>query len=221
MSRSLVARTYPCTPTAIPPMTTNLTWASRNASSSSSARNIARHAVLQFAHELAQAKCLLKPNPRVSSRDLAEPGSCGPLPRGSARPVSRSRTCGSSPYDSRESLRPLLRIRGARRTRAAIRCGPARAAPATRARDTAAGRAGQCHRRRGSRGTGRSRRADRRGRRATAAGRTCKAELRPVTEPTARRGATTQEQLEPRHRTYLSLRSKRDRSPHYVLRNSP
>jgi hypothetical protein len=27
MSRSVVARTYPCTPTAIPPMTTSLTWA--------------------------------------------------------------------------------------------------------------------------------------------------------------------------------------------------
>lgn len=43
----------------------------------------------------------------------------------------------------------------------------ARAAPATRARDTAAGRAGQCHRLGGSHGTGRSRRADRRSRRAT------------------------------------------------------
>src|ERR1039458_564654 len=43
-------------------MTTNLTRASRSASSSSSAWNIARRALLQFAHELAQAKGLLEPN---------------------------------------------------------------------------------------------------------------------------------------------------------------
>ena len=83
MSRSLVARTYPCTP-AMPPMTTNLTWASRSASSSSSAWNIARRALLQFAQELAQAKCLLEPILRcllaiLPSPDRARAFLAGPL----------------------------------------------------------------------------------------------------------------------------------------------
>ena len=93
MSRSLVARTYPCTPTAIPPMTTNLTSASRSASSSSSAWNIARRALLQFAHELAQAKCLLEPilgclRAISPSPDRARPFLAGPLLRCPGRRVA-------------------------------------------------------------------------------------------------------------------------------------
>jgi hypothetical protein len=38
---------------------------------------------------------------------------------------------------------------------------------------------------------------------------------------TPRVGAPRGKQLEPRHRTHLSLQSKRGRSPHYLLGNSP
>ena len=50
---------------------------------------------------------------------------------------------------------------------------------------------------------------------------TCKADLRPLAKCVAGPGAVALGQLGQRFRTYLSLRSKRHRTPHYVLRNSP
>ncbi len=60
MSRSLVARTKPCTPTATPPITTNRTCAPLSASSRSSGSNIVRHAFAQLAHEPAETQRLLQ-----------------------------------------------------------------------------------------------------------------------------------------------------------------